>query len=126
MWFTLDPKHDEDAKLLMLLSSNPLTSLAGTPDSYCPLPAPDDMYWFCPDSFSDPRKGFDIRSARISILGCSLCTRGDDNMDFFTNRTDDSPLKLDKPLLLAQGDEVFKIEFSNSLHALQVHNAPHF
>lgn len=71
------------------------------------------MYWLAQE-----KSGFDVRCARVSILGYDFCpSEGKCS-------TDDSPCDplelLDGRLYLGRGDEVLDKEFVNSLHALQV------
>ncbi|KAF8389678.1 hypothetical protein HHK36_024197 [Tetracentron sinense] len=120
LWFSRDGSHDEDSKLISLLSQSLLNSLAKEPVSYLPLPASSNMYWFSLDQASQPPSGFDIRWARVHVLGYAFCSfddKGDYSMSDLSN--DPSELLM-KPLQLAREDELFDKEFVNSLHALQV------
>ncbi|XP_020275397.1 uncharacterized protein LOC109849928 isoform X2 [Asparagus officinalis] len=109
LWFTRNNEHDEDAKLISLLSQRLLNCEVETLKFCFPSPPPDNMYWFSHDQF-----GFDIRNARLNILGFQLfssCNGADSSSD---------PLELlSKPLRLGRGDEIFHKEFANGLHALQ-------
>lgn len=110
LWFTRNNEHDEDAKLISLLSQRPLNCEVETLKFCFPSPPPDNMYWFSHDQF-----GFDIRYARLNILGFQLFSSW--------NGADSSsdPLELlSKPLQLGRDDEIFHKEFANGLHALQV------
>ncbi|XP_058078295.1 uncharacterized protein LOC131226685 isoform X2 [Magnolia sinica] len=118
LWFTLDPSHDEDPKLISLLSQRLLSH--DRPDSYLPSPASSNMYWFSSDSASDHQLGFDIRWARVCALGYNFYT-SDDRIDSSISGSSFDPLELlNGPLQLAREDEIFEKEFVNSLHALQV------
>lgn len=116
MWFTLDRSHDEDAKLISLISQNLLSS--EKPDSYLPSPASNNMYWFSADSVSPLEPGFDIRWARVHTLGYNFYTS--DDMSHSSDSLSDSLELLMGPLQLAREGEIFEKEFANSLHALQV------
>ncbi|KAG6481863.1 uncharacterized protein LOC122015347 isoform X1 [Zingiber officinale] len=109
LWFTRDCSHDEDAKVINILSQR----IQYEPDSFLPLPASSTMYWFQKDG-----SGFDVRHARVSFLGYDFSSTKE------KSRADNSlcdPLELlDGRLYLARGDEVLVKEFLNSLHALQV------
>ncbi|TVU47785.1 hypothetical protein EJB05_07394, partial [Eragrostis curvula] len=114
LWFTRDSAYDEDPKLLKFLSQ---TSLSCDPagQNYIPVPASDNMYWFPYD-----QSGFDIRCARVHVLGFIFhIGSGEDNKSVLS--AEDDPIELlGKQLWLGRGDEVFEKPFSNSLHALQV------
>ncbi|KAJ8459788.1 hypothetical protein OPV22_032714 [Ensete ventricosum] len=112
LWFTRDSEHDEDAKLIKILSQRLLVEHI-EPKPFLPLPASSSMYWLAQE-----KSGFDVRCARMSILGYDFCpSEGKCS-------TDDSPCDplelLDGRLYLGKGDEVLDKEFVNSLHALQV------
>ncbi|RRT43573.1 hypothetical protein B296_00054858 [Ensete ventricosum] len=112
LWFTRDSAHDEDAKLIKILSQRLLVEHI-EPKPFLPLPASSSMYWLAQE-----KSGFDVRCARMSILGYDFCpSEGKCS-------TDDSPCDplelLDGRLYLGKGDEVLDKEFVNSLHALQV------
>ncbi|CAA6664268.1 unnamed protein product [Spirodela intermedia] len=97
LWFTRDKTHDEDAKLISLLSERSPENGETSPRPTLPIPAPNSMYWF-PHQGS----GFDIRWGRLHILGYD-------------------PLEqLMGPLQLGKGKEIFDAEFLNILHALQI------
>ncbi|KAL4638020.1 hypothetical protein ACB092_03G121000 [Castanea dentata] len=93
LWFSRDASHDEDAKLVSLLSQS--LSHFNEPGPCLPLPASSNMYWFSPGQSSYQQLGFDICWARLHVLGFD-------------------------PLQLARGNELFDQEFVNILHALQV------
>ncbi|KAG1342700.1 hypothetical protein COCNU_05G009290 [Cocos nucifera] len=114
LWFTRDSAHDEDAKLITLLSQLSLTREDGERNSNLPLPASDNMYWF-----SHGESGFDIRCARLQILGFNFYSSSDGNYN--ASNTSCDPLELlMKPLRIGRGNEIFERDFINSLHALQV------
>ncbi|AQL08176.1 2-oxoglutarate (2OG) and Fe(II)-dependent oxygenase superfamily protein [Zea mays] len=70
--------------------------------------------------FSCDQSGFDIRCARVHILGFSFhSSSGECNIS--ASPAEDDPIELlGKQLRLGRGDDVFEKIFSNSLHALQV------
>ncbi|XP_020573304.1 uncharacterized protein LOC110019807 isoform X2 [Phalaenopsis equestris] len=114
LWFTRNRVHDEDAKLISLLSQNLSNHVKEKPYSFLPSPASDNMYWF-----SDGTSGFDIRCARIQNLGFKFCSLK--HQEFSTSDMAGNPSELlNTPVRLARGDEIFGEEFVNSLHALQV------
>ncbi|KAM7255352.1 hypothetical protein ACFE04_020593 [Oxalis oulophora] len=110
LWFSRDSNHDEDAKLISLLSQNMLRT-----STTLPLPASTTMYWFTQNqASSDHQSGFDICCARMHV----------DGFDIFSSQYQscigDAEELLIKPLQLSRQDELFGDEFSNVLHALQV------
>ncbi|KAL0917166.1 hypothetical protein M5K25_012213 [Dendrobium thyrsiflorum] len=114
VWFTRNSAHDEDAKLISLLSQRFSDHEKGKSYSFSPLPASDNMYWF-----SNGMSGFDIRCARIQNLGFRICSSK--HQQFSTSDMAVDPLELlNMPIRLARGDEIFDMEFLNSLHGLQV------
>ncbi|KAF3432058.1 hypothetical protein FNV43_RR26797 [Rhamnella rubrinervis] len=112
LWFTRDCSHDEDAKLVSLLSQSLLQN--NVPHSWLPLPASSNMYWFSPDQASHDQLGFDICWARLHILGFDILYSQDESCHH------DMSEFLTEPLRLARGDRLFDQEFVNILHALQV------
>ncbi|KAI3948399.1 hypothetical protein MKX01_011001 [Papaver californicum] len=79
------------------------------------------MYWFSQDQAShDHQEGFDIRWARIHVrhytFNASDCKINDVTSDSSFHLSE----LLMKPLRLGRGNELFKKEFVNGLHALQV------
>ncbi|KAL6596302.1 hypothetical protein ACP70R_047666 [Stipagrostis hirtigluma subsp. patula] len=114
LWFTRDSAYDEDPKLLTFLSQTSMSCEPDDQNSYIPMPASDNMYWFSYD-----QSGFDIRCARVHVLGFSFHNSGEDSTSVLL--AEDDPLELlGKHLRLGRGDEVFGKIFWNSLHALQV------
>lgn len=116
LWFTRDSSFDEDPKLLSFLSQTSLSYEPADQNSYIPLTASDNMYWFSYD-----QSGFDIRCARIHILGFSFRASSDEESKSASAAPADDPIELlGKPLRVGRGDDVFGKIFANSLHALQV------
>ncbi|KAJ4825225.1 hypothetical protein Tsubulata_022366 [Turnera subulata] len=107
LWFTRNGDHDEDAKIISLLSNDMFHSSINVPK---PFPGSDNMYWFSGDAMSDQKSGFDIRWARIIMLG----------FDIYSSQEKSSSLDLMEPLQLARESELYELKFVNSLHALQV------
>ncbi|XP_050375239.1 uncharacterized protein LOC126792801 [Argentina anserina] len=113
LWFSRDAAHDEDAKLITLLSRTPLSNKS--PELLLPLPASSNMYWFSLDhASSDDQFGFDICCARLHVLGYDV-VYSDEKIS-----CSNIPELLIERLRLARGDELFDYEFVNILHALQV------
>ncbi|XP_061373840.1 uncharacterized protein LOC133316142 isoform X2 [Gastrolobium bilobum] len=112
LWFTRDGSHDEDRKLVSLLSQHLLhKNMAG---SYLPLPASSNMYWLSQNQASNHQLGFNICWARLHVLGYDIYISQDCCCE-----SDVSEL-LAKPLCLVRGNELLDQEFVNILHALQV------
>ncbi|KAI3954457.1 hypothetical protein MKW92_012470 [Papaver armeniacum] len=121
LWFTVIVPTNEDVKLISLLSQTLLSASLDRPFPYLPLPASSNMYWFPQDQAShDHQEGFDIRWARIHVLRYTLNV-SDRKIN---NATSDSSFHLSEllmePLRLGRENELFKNEFVNGLHALQV------
>lgn len=114
LWFSRDSSHDEDAKLLSLLSEHSSHGINPKHNSWLPLPASSNMYWFFLAHASDDQLGFDICWARLYILGFDVLYSRDNGC-----YSDISDLLIE-PLHLARGNELFEMEFVNMLHALQV------
>ncbi|KAL9457041.1 hypothetical protein AB3S75_006136 [Citrus x aurantiifolia] len=114
LWFSRDSSHDEDAKLISILSQKLLHSLDKVPQLCLPLPASSNMYWFSPNQASPDELGCNICWARMNVLGYDI---------YYSQNTssalDCSELLLE-PMQLARGDELFHQPFANILHALQV------
>ncbi|XP_062216259.1 uncharacterized protein LOC133916558 isoform X2 [Phragmites australis] len=115
LWFTRDSAYDEDPKLLTFLSQTSTSYEPSDQYSYIPLPASDNMYWFSYD-----QSGFDIRWARVHVLGFSFHTSSSEDSTCAIPAEDDPIELLGKQLRLRKGDYVFEKIFANSLHALQV------
>ncbi|KAJ6768860.1 2-OXOGLUTARATE (2OG) AND FE(II)-DEPENDENT OXYGENASE SUPERFAMILY PROTEIN [Salix koriyanagi] len=69
LWFSRDSAHDEDAKLISLLSKTMLHSSINMPEVKPPMLASINMYWFSLDLASHQQLGFDICLARMHVLG---------------------------------------------------------
>lgn len=121
LWFTRDSAYDEDPKLLSFLSQTSLNYEPVHQSSYIPLPASDIMYWFAYD-----HSGFDVRCARVHILGFSFHSSIDEDNKSVAPAEDDPIELLGKPVRLGRGDDVFDKVFANGLHALQVSTYFHF
>ncbi|KAK4261845.1 hypothetical protein QN277_004789 [Acacia crassicarpa] len=112
LWFSRDSSHDEDAKLISLLSQNLLHDKMA--DSSLPWPASSSMYWFSVEQASEQQLGFNICWARLQVLGYDICLSQDVDCD-----SDVSELLI-KPVRLVRGNEMLEQEFVNILHVLQV------
>ncbi|XP_006651206.1 uncharacterized protein LOC102716394 [Oryza brachyantha] len=115
LWFTRDSAYDEDPKLLSFLSQTSFNNQPFDQKSYIPLPASDIMYWFAYE-----HSGFDIRCARVHILGFCLHVSTDEDNKSVAPAEDDPIELLGKPVWLGREDGVFDKVFANGLHALQV------
>uniref|UniRef100_A0A1D1Y3L1 Prolyl 3-hydroxylase 1 n=1 Tax=Anthurium amnicola TaxID=1678845 RepID=A0A1D1Y3L1_9ARAE len=117
LWFTRDSTHDEDAKLISILYERLLKNQVASPDLCLPFPASDKMYWF-----THQQSCFDIRWARLHILGYNLYSSvsADKIHDSSSDTLDDPFEQLIRPLRLGRGEKIYNLEFSNCLHALQV------
>ncbi|KAF9625328.1 hypothetical protein IFM89_021698 [Coptis chinensis] len=120
LWFTRESSYDEDAKLISLFSQRLSSGLDEDPVSYLPFPASSNMYWFSSEQAPSCHSGFDIRWARIHILGYNFCFFDDEISNLTSDSSYDLSELLMKPLWLAREGETFTKEFVNSLHALQV------
>ncbi|CAI9096877.1 OLC1v1033118C1 [Oldenlandia corymbosa var. corymbosa] len=120
MWFSRDASHDEDAKLISFLSQNSLDKLERNFDSYLPVPASNNMYWFPPSEGLTFLSGFDIRCARLHTLGLDIYSPND-HMHYPAEKSSSNLLELLMgPLQLAHEDELFNKVFVNMMHVLQV------
>ncbi|XP_047177082.1 uncharacterized protein LOC124844233 isoform X2 [Vigna umbellata] len=79
LWFSRDGSHDEDKKLISLLSQHLLHK--NVADSYLPLPASGNMYWFSHGQASDCQIGFNICWARLHVLGYDIYISQDSGGD---------------------------------------------
>ncbi|XP_021641298.2 uncharacterized protein LOC110636073 isoform X3 [Hevea brasiliensis] len=113
LWFSRDSTHDEDAKLISLLSENLLCSSNNVPGSKLPMLASSNMYWFSPEPVSNQQSGFNICCARIHLLGFDIYSSQEKSC--FSDI-----MILMEPVKLARADELFEHEFANILHLLQV------
>jgi hypothetical protein len=84
------------------------------PELKLPMLASSNMYWFSLDPASHQQLGFDICLARMHVLGFDICSCQAEGL--FSDSTE----LLMEPLQLVRGNELFKQEFVNILHALQV------
>ncbi|CAI0552855.1 unnamed protein product [Linum tenue] len=114
MWFSRDSAHDEDAKLISLLSSNMPCSSSKSEELLLPRPASSNMYWFCRGQEQNEESGFNICCARIYGAGFDIYSTEEQ-----LSCSDFSEL-LERPLQLARSKVLFEQEFTNILHALQV------
>ncbi|KAK7399895.1 hypothetical protein VNO78_11090 [Psophocarpus tetragonolobus] len=112
LWFSRDGSHDEDMKLISLLSQHLLHM--NIADSHLPLPASSNMYWFSQNQASENQFGFNICWARLHVLGYDIYISHDSIC-----LSDVSEL-LVKPVRLVRGNELLDQEFVNIMHALQV------
>ncbi|GAB2226281.1 hypothetical protein Droror1_Dr00022082 [Drosera rotundifolia] len=121
LWFSRNCSHDEDVKLISLLSQCTPDELNMEPCLNIPFPASNNMYWFASDDISDCQQGCDVRYARLLALGFNLhsCKNDSSNLELISSRDDASDLLM-KPLWLVREDEMFTEKFVNILHALQV------
>nr|XP_027098591.1 uncharacterized protein LOC113717943 [Coffea arabica] len=113
LWFSRDASHDEDAKLISFLSQNSL-------NSYLPQPASNNMYWFPPDEALKFQSGFDIRCARLHMLGLDLYSPCEKICPSAVNSSYNLLELLMGPLQIVRGVELFDREFVNVMHVLQV------
>ncbi|KHN25978.1 Prolyl 3-hydroxylase 1 [Glycine soja] len=112
LWFSRDGSHDEDMKLISLLSRHLLHD--NMADSYLPLPASSNMYWFSKDQASNYQFGFNICWARLHVLGYDIYISQDSSCE------SDVSESLLKPVRLVRENELLDQEFVNIMHALQV------
>ncbi|XP_038893062.1 uncharacterized protein LOC120081945 [Benincasa hispida] len=111
LWLTRDSSHDEDSKLLSLLSQSHLHDRL--PDSRLPQPPSCNMYWFSLEDDPNFKSGFDICWARLHALGYDIYFRGDHSFSEY-------PDLFSRDVQLVQGNKLFFQEFENILHLLQV------
>ncbi|XP_065857362.1 uncharacterized protein [Euphorbia lathyris] len=114
LWFSRDSSHDEDAKLISLLSEKMLYCSNNVAGLKLPMLASSNMYWFSPEQVSHQDSGFDICCARIHLVGFDIycCQR----KKYFSDVSE--PLM--EMVQLARGNELYGKKFVNILHALQV------
>ncbi|XP_039685460.1 uncharacterized protein [Medicago truncatula] len=112
LWFSRDGSHDEDTKLVSLLSQHLLHKSMAS--SCLPFPASSNMYWCSQNQASTDHFGFNICWARLHVLGYDIYISQDSSSGF-----DVSELMV-KPVRLVRGSELLDHEFVNILHALQV------
>ncbi|XP_022724939.1 uncharacterized protein LOC111281460 isoform X1 [Durio zibethinus] len=114
LWFSRDSSHDEDAKLIPLLAESLLHKSNNVPQSFLPVPASDNMYWFFPNQASHQDMGFDIRLGRLHAFGFDVYYSQD--MNFISDLSE----LLMEPMQLVRRDQLLDHKFVNVLHALQV------
>lgn len=120
LWFSRDSSHDEDAKLISFLSQGSLDNLDPKVGSHLPMPASNSMYWFPPDEASVFKSGFDIRCAKLHVLGLDLYSSSEQICQSSVNSGNKLLESLMEPLQLARGDQLFEMKFINVLHVFQV------
>ncbi|CAA3011773.1 Hypothetical predicted protein [Olea europaea subsp. europaea] len=120
LWFSRDASHDEDAKLISLLSDQSLHSSKTDFASCLPVAASNKMYWFPPEEASDFQSGYDIRCARLHVLGLDLYFSDEESSLSALDSSHYLAELLKESLQLARGDELLVWKFVNILHAVQV------
>lgn len=118
LWFSRDAAHDEDEKLISFLCQGSLDNLDSNFSFPLPTSASHSMYWFPPDEAAKFQSGFDIRCARLDILGLDVYS-SEETYSAAINSPKQLLKSLMEPLQLAWGDELFEMKFVNILHALQ-------
>ncbi|KAL2541368.1 2-oxoglutarate (2OG) and Fe(II)-dependent oxygenase superfamily protein [Abeliophyllum distichum] len=116
LWFSRDASHDEDAKLISLLSDLPSDSPKSVFASYLPVAASNKMYSFPPEEES----GFDIRCARLHVLGFDLYFSDEESSLSALDSSYYLPELLRESLQLVLGDKLLVWKFVNILHAVQM------
>ncbi|XP_071735743.1 uncharacterized protein [Rutidosis leptorrhynchoides] len=119
LWFSRDKSHDEDIKLISFLTNRSYDINDTSLSRYLPLPASQNMYWFPPEQSSTYHSGFDIRCARLHVLGYELYPSNSSSLVDVRSSRDFSDILLE-PLRLARENELVDREFANILHLLQV------
>lgn len=119
LWFSRDQSHDEDVKLISFLTKRQFDYSDAISHQYLPMPASQNMYWFPPEQSSTYESGFDIRSARLHILGYDIYPTDASLLRDISSSPDCSDIILG-PLRLVRGNDLFDKEFANILHLLQV------
>ncbi|KVH97464.1 prolyl 3-hydroxylase 1 isoform X1 [Cynara cardunculus var. scolymus] len=119
LWFTRDKSHDEDVKLISFLTKCPFNCSDPSPSDYLPLPASQNMYWFPPEQSSTYQSGFDIRFARLHVLGYKPYSSDASSLTKKHSSSDFSDILLE-PLSVVRGNELFDKEFANLSHLLQM------
>lgn len=119
LWFSRDKSHDEDFKLISFLTKRPFNYSDTSSNEYLPLPASQNMYWFPPEHSSTYQSGFDIRYARLHVLGYNLYST---NANFLTDvyKSEDFFDIILEPLHVIRGNDLYHKQFVNILHLLQV------
>lgn len=119
LWFSRDKSHDEDVKLISFLTNRSYNISDTSSNRYLPLPASQNMYWFPPEQSSTYQSGFDIRCARLHVLGYELYSTKASFLADVHSSQDFSDILLEQ-LHVARGNGLFEKEFVNILHLLQV------
>ncbi|KAL8229893.1 hypothetical protein R6Q57_014793 [Mikania cordata] len=121
LWFSRDKSHDEDCKLISFLTKLPFHHPDTNSDGYLPIPLPasQNMYWFPPEESTTYHSGFDIRCARLHVIGCQLHSTNASLLEDVHSSSDFSDIILE-PIRLVRGNDLFDYEFANILHLLQV------
>ncbi|KAI3818366.1 hypothetical protein L1987_12171 [Smallanthus sonchifolius] len=112
LWFSRDKSHDEDSKLISFLTKLPFNYPDTSSNVYLPLPASQNMYWFPPEQSATYQSGFDIRCARLHVLGYQLYSTNASSAREFSDI-------ILEPLRVVRGNDLFDYEFANILHLLQ-------
>ncbi|GKC77034.1 prolyl 3-hydroxylase 1 isoform X2, partial [Tanacetum coccineum] len=118
LWFSRDKSHDEDVKLISFLTKRPFHYSDAISHQYLPVPASQNMYWFPPEQSSTYESGFDIRSARLHVLGYDIYPTDASLLHNIDSSPDCSDI-IHGPLRLVRGNDLFDKEFANILHLLQ-------
>lgn len=121
LWFSRDKSHDEDCKLISFLTKRSFDCSNTSSNRYLPLPASENMYWFPPEQSSTYESGYDIRYARLHVLGYEIYSTNAALLADVHSSQDFSDIILG-PLCLVRGNDLFDKEFANILHLLQVPN----
>ncbi|KAK9074444.1 hypothetical protein SSX86_007042 [Deinandra increscens subsp. villosa] len=119
LWFSRDKSHDEDSKLISFLTKIPFNDSDTSSNGYLPLPASQNMYWFPPEESATYQSGFDIRCARLHVLGYQLYSTNATFLAAIHSTRESSDIILE-PLRVVRGNYLFDYEFANILHLLQV------
>ncbi|KAJ9563687.1 hypothetical protein OSB04_008847 [Centaurea solstitialis] len=109
LWFSRDKSHDEDSKLISFLTKCPFNCSDPSPNDYLPLPASQNMYWFPPEQSSSHQSGFDIRFARLHVLGYKPYPT-----DAKKHSSSDFSDILLEPLHVVRGNELLDKDFATS------------
>ncbi|KAK1412099.1 hypothetical protein QVD17_33084 [Tagetes erecta] len=118
LWFSRDKSHDEDFKLISFLTKIPLNNPDTRSNVCLPLPASQNMYWFPPEQSATYQSGFDIRCARLHVLGYQLYSTNARLLADEHSSREFSDIILE-PLHVVRGNDLFDYEFANILHLLQ-------
>jgi len=119
LWFSRDKSHDEDFKLISFLTKIPFNDPDTSSNVCLPLPASHNMYWFPPEQSATYQSGFDIRCARLHVLGYQLYSTNASLLADEHSSREFSDILLE-PLRVVRGNDLSDYEFANILHLLQV------